>query len=93
MVKQLIRGVELADDLLWVVALDFHGASPGQVWPVGNSHKGWFCIWGPRDLDQSLEGKDANQSEVWSRDLSTLELSLAPLQNVPTLKQPEKDKQ
>jgi hypothetical protein len=40
-------------------------------------------------LDQSLESKDANQSAVWSRDLSALELSLALLQNVPPLKQPE----
>lgn len=42
-------------------------------------------------LEQSLSSSDANQSAVWSRDLSTLELSLALLQNVPPLKQPELD--
>jgi hypothetical protein len=28
---------ELADDLLGVVAFVFHGASPGQVWPLGEA--------------------------------------------------------
>jgi hypothetical protein len=31
----LIRGAQLADDLLGVVAFAFHVASPSQVWPVG----------------------------------------------------------
>ena len=35
LVKQLLRVPLLAIDLLWVVAIDFHGASPGQFWPVG----------------------------------------------------------
>ena len=35
LVKQLLRVPQLAIDLLWVVAIDFHGASPGQFWPVG----------------------------------------------------------
>lgn len=39
-------------------------------------------------LDQSLSGGDASQSAVWSRDLGSLELCLALLQNVPPLKQP-----
>jgi hypothetical protein len=30
-----LSGAQLADDLLWSVALAFHGASPGQVWPGG----------------------------------------------------------
>ena len=33
-VEQL-GAVQLADDLLGVVAFAFHGASPGQVWPIG----------------------------------------------------------
>jgi hypothetical protein len=40
-------------------------------------------------LDQSLTSGDANQAAVWSRDLASLELSLALIQNVPPLKQPE----
>jgi hypothetical protein len=39
-------------------------------------------------LDQSLSSGDASQSAVWSRDLASLELCLALLQNVPPLKQP-----
>ena len=35
LVKQLFRGAQLADDLLGVVAFNFHGASHGQFWPVG----------------------------------------------------------
>jgi hypothetical protein len=35
LVEQLLGTAQLADDLLGVVAFAFHGASPGQVWPVG----------------------------------------------------------
>jgi hypothetical protein len=35
LVVELLSGVKLADDLLGCVALAFHGASPGQVWPAG----------------------------------------------------------
>jgi hypothetical protein len=35
LVEELLSGPQLADDLLGVVALAFHGASPGQVWPAG----------------------------------------------------------
>ena len=35
LVEELLSGAQLADDLLGSVALAFHGASPGQVWPVG----------------------------------------------------------
>ena len=35
LVKKLISRSQLADDLLGAVAFAFHGASPGQVWPVG----------------------------------------------------------
>ena len=40
-------------------------------------------------LDQALTDDDANQAAVWSRDLASLELALALVQNVPPLKQPE----
>jgi hypothetical protein len=40
-------------------------------------------------LDQSLTDENANQAAVWSRDLASLELALALVQNVPPLKQPE----
>ena len=33
--QKLLSGAQLADDLLWAVAFDFHGASPCQVWLVG----------------------------------------------------------
>jgi len=48
LVEELLSGTQLADDLLRSVALTFHGASPGQVWPLGSSHKDWFSYWGPR---------------------------------------------
>ena len=35
LVEQLLGAPQLADDLLGAVAFAFHGASPGQVWPVG----------------------------------------------------------
>ena len=35
LVEELLSGAQLADDLLGCVALAFHGASPGQVWPFG----------------------------------------------------------
>jgi hypothetical protein len=35
LVKKLISRSQLADDLLVAVAFAFHGASPGQAWPVG----------------------------------------------------------
>ena len=35
LIEELLSGAQLADDLLGSVALGFHGASPGQVWPVG----------------------------------------------------------
>jgi len=35
LVKQLLSSAQLANDLLWVVAFAFHGASPGQFWPGG----------------------------------------------------------
>jgi hypothetical protein len=35
LVKKLISRSQLADDLFGAVALAFHGASPGQVWPIG----------------------------------------------------------
>ena len=35
LVKKLISRSQLADDLLGAVAFAFHGASPGQVWPIG----------------------------------------------------------
>jgi hypothetical protein len=34
LVEQLLGTAQLADDLLGVVAFAFHGASPGQVWPI-----------------------------------------------------------
>lgn len=33
---QVLSTAQLAVDLLWVLALDFHGASPGHVLPVVN---------------------------------------------------------
>jgi len=35
LVEQLHGTAQLADDLLGVVAFAFHGAFPGQVWPIG----------------------------------------------------------
>jgi hypothetical protein len=35
LVEELLSSPQFADDLLGVVALAFHEASPGQVWPVG----------------------------------------------------------
>ena len=35
LVQSLVCRPQLADDLLGGVALAFHGAYPGQVWPVG----------------------------------------------------------
>jgi hypothetical protein len=35
LVQKLLSGPQLADDLLGAVVFDFHGASPGQFWPVG----------------------------------------------------------
>jgi hypothetical protein len=35
LVEELLSGAQLADDLLGGVTLAFHGASPGQVWPLG----------------------------------------------------------
>jgi hypothetical protein len=35
LVKKLISRSQLSDDLLGAVAFAFHGASPGQVWPIG----------------------------------------------------------
>lgn len=40
-------------------------------------------------LDQALTDNNADQAAVWSRDLASLELALALVQNVPPLKQPE----
>ena len=40
-------------------------------------------------LDQSLTDGDPNQCAVWSRDLTSLEMGLAILQNTPPLKQPQ----
>ena len=49
-VEELLSDAQLADDLLGRVVIAFHGASPGQGWPVGSSHKGWFSFRGPRQL-------------------------------------------
>lgn len=38
-------------------------------------------------LDEALTDGDQNQCAVWSRDLTSLEISLAMLQNIPPLKQ------
>ena len=35
LIEELHSGAQSGDDLLGSVALAFHGASPGQVWPVG----------------------------------------------------------
>ncbi len=35
LVEELLSGAQLADELFRGVALAFHAASPGQVWPVG----------------------------------------------------------
>jgi len=35
LVEQLLGTAQLADDLLGVVAFAFHGASPGQLLPIG----------------------------------------------------------
>ena len=35
LVKKLISGAQLADDLLGAVVIAFHGASPDKVWPIG----------------------------------------------------------
>ena len=35
LMEQLINSSLFTDDLLGAVALAFHGASPGQVWPIG----------------------------------------------------------
>jgi len=35
LIEELLSGAQLADYLPGSVALAFHGASPGQVWPVG----------------------------------------------------------
>ena len=35
LVKQLLHGVGLANDLFGSVAFALHGASPGKVWPKG----------------------------------------------------------
>ena len=40
-------------------------------------------------LDQALTDADPNQCAVWSRDLTSLEMGLALLQNIPPLKQPQ----
>ena len=40
-------------------------------------------------LDQSLNSNESNQAAVWSRDLTSLELALTLLQNVPPLKEPQ----
>ena len=34
-VEQLFSSSQLADDLFGCVSLALHGASPGQVWPLG----------------------------------------------------------
>jgi hypothetical protein len=34
LVEQLLGTAQLADHLLGVVAFAFHGASPGQLWPI-----------------------------------------------------------
>ena len=34
LVQELFSSAQLANDLLGVVAFDFHGASHGQFWPV-----------------------------------------------------------
>jgi hypothetical protein len=35
LVKELLIGVQLAENLIGGAALEFDGTSPGQVWPVG----------------------------------------------------------
>ena len=35
LIKQLFSSSQLADDLFGCVSLALHGASPGQVWPLG----------------------------------------------------------
>jgi len=35
LIEELLSSAQLADDLLGSMALAFHGAAPGQVWPVG----------------------------------------------------------
>jgi hypothetical protein len=47
LVEQLLGTAQLADDLLGVVAFAFHGASPGQVWPIGKLSLGLDQFPGP----------------------------------------------
>ncbi len=35
LIEELLSGAQLADDVLGCVALAFHGASTGQIWPLG----------------------------------------------------------
>jgi hypothetical protein len=46
LVEQLLGTAQLADDLLGIVAFAFHGASPGQVWPIGKLSEGLDKILG-----------------------------------------------
>jgi len=54
LVQELVCRPQLADDLLGVVAFALHGASPGQVWPVGKLSSG---------LDQLFWGSTPGPSE------------------------------
>jgi hypothetical protein len=53
----LLRGFQLADDLLRGVPGAFHGEVPGPVWPAEGSHSPWTDCRGPRHRDYEA-GKD-----------------------------------
>ena len=50
LVEQLLGTAQLADDLLGVVAFAFHGASPGQLLPIGKLSYRKDHFWGPRHI-------------------------------------------
>jgi len=45
---QLLRRLQLADDLLCRVPSAFHGEVPRPVWPDEDSHSPWTDLGGPR---------------------------------------------
>jgi len=56
---QLLRSLELADDLLGFVVGSFHGGVPGPAWPAEDSHSPWIDFWEPR---QNLSRKNQTTS-------------------------------
>jgi hypothetical protein len=84
LIKKLISSSQLADDLLRAVTFALHGASPGQVWPIGKLSQGLVQFLGstsdgwwpqPKPLTCSPHGDIAEAEGLEIQPLAVLSTS------------------